>query len=198
MPIKPFKDFELHSAVDKSIIDKYTNVLPNALITIWKEYGFGCFAKGFLRTINPDEYQELLKETYANEPSPIPILTTALGDIITWNIEGVGDNEFNFVGIVCYRDSQDGVLGLILKPNDDYFFTHELTDSSIYEDDLFWDAYIEAVKVHRAIPKYDECYGYVPLLGLGGSESVENMRIVKIKEYIMLIKEMLGPVQPET
>ena len=32
---------------------------------------------------------------------------------------------------------------------------------------------------------FDECYGYVPLLGLGGSEKVDNLQKVKIKEHII-------------
>ena len=80
--IKPFADFELHQAADSAVIEKYTNVLPHALINIWKEYGFGSFAKGFLKTINPYEYLGLLNETYITDQNPIPIFTTALGDIL--------------------------------------------------------------------------------------------------------------------
>lgn len=43
--------------------------------------------------------------------------------------------------------------------------------------------------------KYDECFGYVPLLALGGSEKVENLKKVKIKEHIKLITQMVGKIQ---
>jgi hypothetical protein len=42
---------------------------------------------------------------------------------------------------------------------------------------------------------YDECFGYVPLLGLGGFERVKNLQKVKIKEQLMLITELLGPFE---
>ena len=64
MAIKPFEDFVLHATPNGNIIEKYTNILHHALIDVWKNYRFGSFAKGFLRTINPEEYQELLNETY--------------------------------------------------------------------------------------------------------------------------------------
>ena len=38
---------------------------------------------------------------------------------------------------------------------------------------------------------FDECFGYVPLLQLGGSEKVENLKKVKIKEHLELITKML-------
>lgn len=40
----------------------------------------------------------------------------------------------------------------------------------------------------------DECFGYVPLLALGGKESVNNLKKVKILEHIALITEMSGEV----
>ena len=43
--------------------------------------------------------------------------------------------------------------------------------------------------------KYDECFGYVPLLGLGGSEKVENLKKVKIKEHIELITQLVGKIE---
>ena len=182
--IKPFADFKLHQAADSAVIEKYTNVLPNALINIWKEYGFGTFAKGFLKTINPDEYQELLNETYMSDSNPIPIFATALGDIIVFR------EDFD-VFIVYYRRGKDCIVY-----SAETFF-NVLTNTNTYKNALFWGDYIEAVAEYGTIPEYDECYGFVPLLGLGGKRKVENMQIVKIKEHIMLIKEMVGVIQSD-
>ena len=192
--IEPFKDFELHHAADAATIEKYTNVLPPALINVWKEYGFGTFAKGFMRTINPDEYQELLNETYIKESKPIPVFTTALGDIITWDDFPRVDGKIYCFEMVYYRYGNRSMIQAEWALDRDDFFTEDLTMSDIYKNVFFWGPYMEALKVHGVVPKYDECYGYVPLLGLGGKETVKNLQIVKIKEHIMLIKEMVGPV----
>lgn len=40
-------------------------------------------------------------------------------------------------------------------------------------------------------------FGYVLLLGLGGSEKVENLKKVKIKEHIELIMQMVGKIEQE-
>ena len=37
---------------------------------------------------------------------------------------------------------------------------------------------------------FDECFGYVPLLGLGGAKKVENLKKVKIREHIELITQL--------
>jgi len=43
--------------------------------------------------------------------------------------------------------------------------------------------------------EFDECYGYVPLLGLVGSEEVSNLSKVKIREHILLITELVGRIE---
>ena len=54
--------------------------------------------------------------------------------------------------------------------------------------------YKEAV-IENGKLNFDECFGYVPLLGLGGSEKVENLKKVKIKEHIELIMQMVGKIE---
>ncbi|WP_420990641.1 T6SS immunity protein Tdi1 domain-containing protein [Chitinophaga sp. CC14] len=39
--------------------------------------------------------------------------------------------------------------------------------------------------------EYDECYGYAPLLGLGGKEKIENIEKVKISVHIALIAQLV-------
>lgn len=65
-----------------------------------------------------------------------------------------------------------------------------------YFAEKFWelDKYNEAVAKLGKL-KHDECFGYVPLLGLGGSEKVENLQIVKIKEHIELITQLVGRIE---
>ena len=40
----------------------------------------------------------------------------------------------------------------------------------------------------------DQCFGYVPLLGLGGAEKVEHLQKVKLKEHISLIAQTMGKI----
>lgn len=53
--------------------------------------------------------------------------------------------------------------------------------------------YIEAVNKLGKLEQ-DECFGYVPLLGLGGSEKIQNLKKVKIREYIELISQLVGKI----
>ncbi|WP_296585518.1 T6SS immunity protein Tdi1 domain-containing protein [Ruminococcus sp.] len=69
----------------------------------------------------------------------------------------------------------------------------DLEFGELDEEYLSIEKYNAAVKKYGKL-EYDECFGYVPLLGLGGKESVNNLKKVKIKEHIALITEMVGEI----
>ena len=61
------------------------------------------------------------------------------------------------------------------------------------EDVFVWSPYPEAVAAYGE-PAYDECFGYVPLLVLGGPQRVENLQEVKLIEHIALITDFAGVI----
>jgi hypothetical protein len=58
------EDFNAISAVSNELINKYKTKLPEEVIMIWQEYGFGTFYNGYLKVINPDEYKSLIEKSY--------------------------------------------------------------------------------------------------------------------------------------
>lgn len=92
------KDFTRVAAMPQDVIKKYKDQVPEELVQIWEEDGLGTFLDGYLKVINPDEYLELVQETYFIGDISVPIFATAFGDIITWE-----KNEF--LGIIKYKDS---------------------------------------------------------------------------------------------
>ena len=131
--------------IKQELLQKYKTILPDELTKFWKDYGFGRLVGGYLKVINPEDYQELLNETYFRGNISVPILTTAFGD------------------------------------------------------DYFLEKYFQVPQYTEAVNKLgnleqDECFGYVPLLGLGGSEKVDNLDKVKIREHIELISQMVGKI----
>lgn len=66
-------------------------------------------------------------------------------------------------------------------------------------DDYFLEKYFQIPQYIEAVNKLgkleqDEFFGYVPLLGLGGSEKVQNLKKVKIREHIELISQLVGKI----
>ena len=68
----------------KDVIEKYKNQVPAELVQIWQEDGLGTFLDGYLKVINPEDYLELLQDSYFRGDVAFPMFVTAFGDIITW------------------------------------------------------------------------------------------------------------------
>lgn len=167
--------------IKQELIQKYKTIVPDELVKIWEDYGFGRLMDGYLKVINPEDYQELLNETYFRGNISVPILTTAFGDIVTLE-------EGQYIGMVKYKNGNFVMLAKNFKR-----FVQNL------EDDYFLEKYFQITQYTEAVNKLgklkqDECFGYVPLLGLGGSEKVDNLNKVKIREHIELISQMIGKV----
>ncbi|MBB6716820.1 T6SS immunity protein Tdi1 domain-containing protein [Clostridium gasigenes] len=177
-----FKKYEITSKVNNQTIEEYKEIVPAELLSVWREYGFGCMLDGYLKVINPDEYRPIIEMSYFRADVSVPILITAFGDIITWE-------ENKYIGIIRYKKGSFQIISSGFK----YFF-NDLQDDYFIEKYLEIDRYNEATK-NIGLLQYDECFGYVPLLGLGGSEKVENLKRVKIKEHIELITQMVGKIE---
>ncbi|MDE6950950.1 MAG: DUF1851 domain-containing protein [Lachnospiraceae bacterium] len=165
----------------QEIVFEYEKKLPGELLEIWKNYGLGSLFSGYLKVINPEEYQELLSETYFRGNISVPILVTAFGDVITLE-------EGQYIGMVKYKNGNFVMLAKNFKR-----FMQNLDDDYFLEKYFQIPMYLEAVKKWGEL-KYDECFGYVPLLGLGGGEKIDNLRKVKIREHIELISKMTGNI----
>lgn len=174
-------DFVFSQKVDQELIAQYADRVPASLIDIWTNYGLGTFLNGYLKIINPEEYVELLNDSYFRADVAVPIFATAFGDIITWEKQ-------HFVTIVKYRYNRSDVMISGLE-----IFGMLLKDKSFKKAFFSLDAYEEAVKEYGELA-YDECFGYAPLLAMGGIESVENIKKVKMKEHIAVIIDMAGGV----
>lgn len=109
-------------------------------------------------------------------------MLTGLGDIITWE-------KNRYLGIVKYRK---GTFDIIEDGFE--YFLDDIMDPEYVRDFLDNSQYKEAI-IENGKLNFEECFGYVPLLGLGGSERVENLKKVKIKEHIELITQMVGKIE---
>lgn len=172
--------FEKEDAVSSELCERYKSIVPDELIDIWKNYGFGSFLNGYLKVINPDEYQELVRVTYFRGNVSIPIFVTAFGDIITWE-------ENRYIRVVKYKNGTFKGIAAGFE-----FFFIDLKDG-LFDEIFEMSKYEVAVKTLGRV-QFDECFGYVPLLGLGGKESVDNLKKVKIREHIELITQMVGKI----
>ena len=167
--------------IKQELLQRYKTILPDELIEIWEDNGLARLMGGYLKVVNPEDYQELLKETYYRGNISVPILVTAFGDIVTFE-------EGQYIGMVKYKNGNFVMLAKNFKR-----FIQNLGDDYFLEKYFQIPQYIEAVNKLGKLEQ-DECFGYVPLLGLGGSEKIQNLKKVKIREYIELISQLVGKI----
>ena len=79
-----FQSFQRECPAPAALCEKYASALPPELLKVWRDYGFGTLLDGCLKIINPDEYQDLLRDTYALSDSAIPVFATAFAGLLTW------------------------------------------------------------------------------------------------------------------
>jgi hypothetical protein len=175
-------DFELFEKPRQNIIDEYQNKLPAEILDIWHNYGFGSFLNGYLKIVNPNEYDALLKATWTDYQSGYFVLfATGMGDLLV--------KKSDYLYFLNFRHNNIEVAAK------DYnlLLNRCLTDEEYLEDELTWVPYKEAA-LKLGVPAFDECFGYEPLLAAGGSERVENLKRVKLIEHIALITQFAGQI----
>lgn len=179
-----YPEYKIIETPTIELIDKYKKSLPESFIAFWKEYGFGVFMDGYLKIVNPEIYQEVFNYGYNNIKKEIVFAVTGLGDFIVWG----GDR----MRLVNFRYCKDTIIQSV---NDfDFFLNRNIIDSYYIEEEAHGINYFLAREKYGDLA-YDECFGYVPLLGLGGAEKVENMEKVKIIEHIYLITDVMGRIE---
>jgi hypothetical protein len=179
-----YPNYSIVQELTDDVLDKFKDKLPPQLLDFWKAYGFGIFMNGYLKVVNPVEFQPVFNEAYDNKDNEIVFGVTALGDFLTWT----GDA----IRAVYFKNGYDSIV----ESGDDmdWFFNMDLADQGFLRDNLNDEHYLSA-KEKLGEPEYDECFGYVPLLGLGGPEKPAHLQKVKIKEHIFIIAQAMGKIE---
>lgn len=175
-------DFELVEKVPEEVIEKYRTKVPEQMIEFWETYGFGTFQQGYLKSINPDEWVDVLQEVSKHKKGGIPLFITGMGGLVIWDGKSIYDFKI-------WKDDFDNISSGMK-----YFFRDLYADENWdMEENFKWQPYIEALEKYGSIA-YDECFGYTPLLVLGGPEKVENLSKVKVREYMLLNISITGVI----
>ena len=181
-----FPQYVIDSHPTEELVARYEDLVPPEIIEVWQQYGFGTLRDGYLKIVNPDDFAELLTGTYqltstASTAPPVVLFATAMCDLLIW--------EDGFLTRIDYRHGQTEAIGRNLN----LFFKNHADDFNPRER-LLWEPY-PAARARLGEPAFDECFGYVPLLALGGPETVENLQKVKLREHLALVTEFTGVLE---
>ncbi|KJQ53336.1 GAD-like domain-containing protein [Microbacterium sp. SA39] len=179
-------DFVVHAPVPAEIVEDYRGRVPDELVEIWEQYGYGTFADGFLRVIDPKLYEAEVGDCIGKTQGDgiaIPIMVTGLGDLITWEPSRPG------VTGILYRLGDTTGLGSLKT-----FLTLTRAGGAKHlSRTLKWDIFPKAVAAHGELP-YEQSFIFVPLLSLGGQEKVENLHKRETIASIQVAVDLQGVI----
>lgn len=164
------------------VIEKYRDRVSEDVVNIWQNYGTGSFCDGYFRIINPDDYIELVKETYFDGENVVPIFVTPFADVLV-----LGEDDY--IGMIKYKNHDFNIINRGI----DTFFEYLQKYEGFWKDYFDRDFYKKARDKFGSL-KNDESYGFSPLLCMGGRKALKNVDIVNTRVHIELISQMVGGV----
>lgn len=176
----------IRQAVDDTFIAKYADLSYPELTALWQEVGLGSYCDGMLKIINPSDYQEVLNSCYVMDydKSFLPFMCTAFGDVFAYVKNPKLDNY------IVYLNVRYGTY-LILPDNLVLLLNKIIFNKSTLKGWFDLENY-PVIQEKLGTPNIDECFGYSPLLAMGGSENFENIEIVKTLPYIDISTQTIG------
>lgn len=191
-------DYIKHSDVSDKLIQKYTGILPEPILEVWRRTGFGIYEHGFIQFVDPEEWDFVFEYIdLINDPA-IVFAITALGDLLIWEGMGLG-GQGNHVNLVFVNDCDDHVIG---GTDPAFWLGIDFNVNRPEEEDEDFDYYMKVYraqnyhKVKATLPplKYGQCYGYAPLPALGGKKSWKSLQVVDAKTYVDMIGQAVGKI----
>lgn len=191
-------DYIKHSDVSDELIQKYTGILPEPILEVWRRTGFGIYEHGFIQFVDPEEWVFVFEYIdLINDPA-IVFAITALGDLLIWEGMGLG-GQGKHVNLVFVNDGDDYVVG---GTDPAFWLGIDFNVNRPEEEDEDFDYYMKVYraqnyhKVKGTLPplKYGQCYGYAPLPALGGKKSWKSLQVVDAKTYVDMIGQVVGKI----
>ena len=155
----------IRQAVDDTFIAKYADMSYAELTTLWQEAGLGSYCNGMLKSF-------------------LPFMCTAFGDVFAY----VKNPKLN--NYIVYLNIRYGTY-LILPDNLAALLNKIIFNQSFLKGWFDLENY-SVMQEKLGTPDFDECFGYSPLLTMGGSENLENIKIVKTLPYIDINTQTIG------
>ena len=164
--IKKFKPSKNLQKPNEKILNFYREILPNEIIELWEEYGFGEYGNGLIKIVNPKDYMNSLYTWLGQiDYTKIPIIVTAFGDIFYYRKLEDDRNDISVLDIhyrkiiVCSYSYQE-------------FFKKYIIDKKVIKNVLRDSLYKKAIKKLGKLNDKD-IFFFVPALILGGKEDIK-------------------------
>ena len=180
----PGVQFEEASA---EMLEKYQDVLPDALLDEWKNYGWCSYAKGMLWLVNPDHYVDCLKawlpDWSVGDQPPAVFARGPFGDLLVSYRGEVGQLNVHH--------------GRYIEIGDDAEMFLEFSLDKGYLKDALAAGLAKRASKKLGAAESDEMYTFAPALALGGKYSLPFVRKEKLLPQLSMLSQLFDEVSIE-
>lgn len=191
---------------DLATIERYRGRVPDSLLRIWQDYGWGSWSNGVLWMCDPEFLRPIMHALFNGDPefdpeTVIPYAYDGFGDLYIYLGSG---KQFHYK-ILFNSGSKDYLKEwgqephqtFTLSENFIYCFYGNLSNTNNFGDFLNNHKYEnfmpELIKRYGELEP-GEVYGFVPALPLGGSMSINNIQRMPILSYLSFLIEFERPM----
>jgi hypothetical protein len=179
-----FEDFEKEYgpaedclAAGEEVIKRYQGRLPGELLDLWREAGWCSYGKGLLWVVDPGQLADVIEDWIEpSESETLVFLRTAFAHLYFWRDGSVYSLDVHHGNLSQVTDDIALMFTLLCDPE---------IKAKILRASLYGKA---AARIGR--PNRDECYAFEPALGLGGSEAIETVKRVKLRENLAILAQI--------
>lgn len=184
-------------AVSQETLNRYRGRLPDKLLAYWAAYGFAGYGEGRFWMTNPAEYAGVLhawlaQTKFDGADDYFVIGRSAFGELIIWGTRTGPSITINCSWGMLYPSDESRWMD---EKKGDFLVSAWL--AGLEKDDFDEEDESEEFLFERAQKllgplAYDEMYGFVPALALGGPRRLDHLQKVKAVEHLTLLS-MLEP-----
>jgi hypothetical protein len=196
--------------VDASVVDAYRGRLPELLLQIWSEDGFGIYGDGLLRLVNPSDYSDQLDWWLSSTPlvgldTYHVIARGPFGHLLVWSERSMYAFRVNIaLGTIGASLTKAGApepdeRKKLIRPATTIYSFGPTRSPELARFDVEavngGSLFAQCVQRHGPLVDPTKVYGFAPYLFSGGKEHVDNTAIVDEFVQLDLITQFLdGPI----
>ena len=175
-------------AVPTSRLEYYHGKLPNKLLAYWQAYGWCGYADGLFWTVDPEEYDSVVEawigETEFMEQDAYHIIArTAFGGLYFWG-------ERSGFSLKVFAPGSYSVPRKSRFTGDKMDFGAQVFFGGLDPNDNDFEQLFAPTLKKLGRLRYDEMYGFVPALALGGPATLDHLEKVKAVEHLVLLAQL--------
>lgn len=180
-----FPQFSQSAPLDADLLERYSGRVPEPVSTAWAEHGSGLIGEdGYIRLLDPDHALRMLDGVIGMPTGTVPVFVTGMGDLVLWIDPLFHLVRFRRGTIEAFHPDAAALIA-------------DLQQDRVLDEVMERGPYTAALP-RLGVPTIDQCFGYVPLLALGGPEDPARLDRGGLWEHLALIVHLAGLPQPRS